>query len=116
MDKVITNTAGDVVVTGITAANQTGTASGYAETNVTITGEEGLHARPAGLIAKKASVFQSKIEMSFDGQSANAKSIMMMMSLGIEKDSEIKISATGTDAELAVKSIEGFIKNGFIEP
>jgi phosphocarrier protein len=83
------------------------------ERTLIIAQEEGLHARPAGMIAKKASSFQSKVEVSCGGQTANAKSIMMIMSLGIEKGAEIKIKAHGIDAQLAVKTIEGLILNGF---
>lgn len=83
------------------------------ETTLIIAQEEGLHARPAGMIAKKASSFQSKVEVICGGQTANAKSIMMIMSLGIEKGSEITIKAHGIDAQLAVKTIEGLILNGF---
>lgn len=46
---------------------------------------EGLHARPAGILAKKAAEFQSNIQISAGGQIKSAKSIMALMSLGLKK-------------------------------
>ncbi len=85
------------------------------EKKVIIKNESGLHARPAGLLVKKASEFESHIEMECSGKKINAKSIMGIMSLGVRKNSEIKIIANGEDAENAVDAIIKLIESGFGE-
>lgn len=76
-----------------------------AEKTFTITDEAGIHARPATLLVNTANKFNSEVNMEFNGKKANLKSIMGVMSLGVAKDSEVKISATGDDAEDAVAAL-----------
>ena len=78
-----------------------------------ILNEEGLHARPAGIFAKVASGFQSKIEVGFNGRVVNAKSSMSLMTLGLSKDSEIAIRADGPDAEQALSRISEIVDQKF---
>lgn len=80
---------------------------------VKVLNEEGLHARPAGVLVKTASAFSSEIELSVDGDTANAKSIMSVMGLGLTKDTEVVISADGSDAEQALKEISNLFNNKF---
>ena len=49
------------------------------EVRLTIKNEEGLHARPAGILAKKVAEFQSTVQISANGQTKSAKSIMALM-------------------------------------
>ena len=78
-----------------------------------ILNEEGLHARPAGVLAKAASGYQSKIEIIFSGRSINAKSSMSLMTSGLIKDSEFKLKVEGPDAEEALKGLEKLIDQKF---
>lgn len=78
-----------------------------------ILNEEGLHARPAGVFAKTASGFQSKIEVLFNGRVINAKSSMSLMTLGLSKDSEFMVRADGPDAEQALMKISEIIDSHF---
>lgn len=82
-------------------------------TTVKVLNDEGLHARPAGMLVKTASAFTSEIELSVDGDTANAKSIMSIMGLGLTKDSMVTISAKGDDAEAALKEITSLFNNKF---
>jgi phosphocarrier protein HPr len=75
--------------------------------------EEGMHARPAGALVKVANEFQSKIDIEFNGTIKNAKSIMGIMSLGLEKDSEFKVIITGEDETQAMDKIGFLVKNKF---
>ena len=75
------------------------------ETSVTVLNEEGLHARPAGILAKAASQFAAKIELTANGQTKNAKSIMGLMSLGIKSGQEVSIRAEGDDAQTSLSVI-----------
>lgn len=80
---------------------------------VKVLNEEGLHARPAGVLVKTASAFNAEIELAVDGDTANAKSIMSIMGLGLTKDTEVVITAQGSDAELALKEITNLFNNKF---
>ncbi len=78
-----------------------------------ISNAEGLHARPAGIFAKTAMGFQSKIEVVFGTRKVNAKSSMSLMTLGLKQGSEIQISAEGADAEKALSDISSLIDSEF---
>jgi phosphocarrier protein len=83
------------------------------EKTLRILNEEGMHARPAGAFVKVASEFKSAIEIKANGMSKNGKSIMGLMSLGLVKDSEITLTATGEDAEAALIKLELLVQNKF---
>ncbi len=74
---------------------------------------EGLHARPAGILAKKAAEFQSNIQISVGGQVKSAKSIMALMSLGLKKDQEFKLIIDGPDADNASRILAELVNNEF---
>lgn len=75
----------------------------------------GLHARPAALLVKTTSKFQSHIEISKDGLRANGKSIMGLMTLVAEVGSEIEVNIDGADEEAAMDAIAKLIENNFDE-
>ena len=85
------------------------------EITVVIKNESGLHARPAGLFVKKASEFASQVQINFDGKTANAKSIMGLMGLGLQKGSKITLVAEGQDSTEAVKELRELVESGFGE-
>lgn len=76
----------------------------------TVTDPAGVHARPAGMLVKEAQGFSSKITIIKNGQSADLKRILGVMSLGIKKGQEVEISAEGEDEESAASAIEKFMK------
>lgn len=80
---------------------------------LTITNKYGLHSRPASELVKIASQFNADIKLHYNGQDANAKSILGIMVLAIEPGAEIEISAEGEDEEEALKAIEELINNEF---
>ncbi len=74
---------------------------------------EGLHARPAGVLAKKAAEFQSVVEIQIRGVSKSARSLMAVMSLGIKAGERVTISASGADEDAAVEAIGQLFKTQF---
>jgi len=83
------------------------------EMKVKVTNEAGLHARPASEFVQAAKKFKSTIRVIKDGIEADAKSIISVLSLGVEKGMEISIIAEGEDAEEAIKELVSIIrKNG----
>lgn len=80
-----------------------------------ITDKVGLHARPASLLAREASKYNSDIKIISNGKTGNLKSIMNVMAMGIKSGAEITVEADGTDAEAALKGIkEVMIANSVI--
>ncbi len=80
------------------------------EFNYTIKDELGIHARPAGLLVKKAGEFTSSITITKDTKKADAKKLFAIMSLGIKMGDTIKIEISGDDEDKAFTGIEEFIK------
>ncbi len=73
--------------------------------------EVGIHARPAGMLAKEAKIFSSKITIEANGKSADVTKLMAVMGLGIKKGTKVNIKAEGEDEEAAIASIEEFMMN-----
>lgn len=79
------------------------------EKTYVVTDETGIHARPATVLVSEASKYESNIDIEYKGKKANLKSIMGVMSLGIMKGSEFKVSVEGSDSEEAAAAIEKVI-------
>jgi phosphocarrier protein len=75
-----------------------------------ITDEIGIHARPAGILAKTAKAFASDITVTANGNSADATKLMSVMGLGIRKGTEITVNVTGSDEDKAAVELEKFFK------
>lgn len=76
-----------------------------------IIADTGIHARPATLLVRTASKFSSNIFIEYDDKTANLKSIMGVMSLGIGKNADIVISVNGDDEIDALNAIEETMKD-----
>lgn len=72
---------------------------------ITLTHAMGLHARPAGLIAKSAQGFEADIQLIKGKQAYNGKSIMAMLSMGAVCGDILEIRGTGTDAAQAESAL-----------
>lgn len=77
--------------------------------------ETGLHARPAGELAKLASTFRCNVNLTANGKTVNAKSILAIMSLGINARTEIEIECNGENEEEAMNKIVEAFNNKFGE-
>ncbi|XOQ42879.1 MAG: Phosphocarrier protein HPr [Clostridium sp.] len=82
---------------------------------VTLTNKVGLHARPAAELIKTANKFQSKITISGRGKEANAKSIIMILSLGLRCGDTMSVVAEGPDEQEAVAAIIKLAEEKFHE-
>lgn len=72
----------------------------------TITDEIGIHARPAGIIAKKAKEFTATITITKDGKTAELRKLMAVMGLGIKQGDTVTVSASGEDEDTAIAALE----------
>ena len=67
----------------------------------TIQDELGLHARPAGLLAKEAAKFKSTVTVESGAKKGDAKKIMSLMMLGAKKEHTLSFTVEGEDEEAA---------------
>ncbi|MEJ2356029.1 MAG: HPr family phosphocarrier protein [candidate division WOR-3 bacterium] len=70
----------------------------------------GIHARPASLIVKIASAFDSKVELEKNNVKVNAKSIMGVLMLASEQGDKLNIIADGKDETEAVDALVELIE------
>ena len=66
---------------------------------MTIQISNGLEARPVAMLVQVASQYESKIQVENGDRRVNAKSIMGMMTLGLNVGESVTISAEGADEE-----------------
>ncbi|HQT73510.1 MAG TPA: HPr family phosphocarrier protein [Acidiphilium sp.] len=82
---------------------------------VTITNTRGLHARAAAKLVTLAEKFSAALEVSRDGQTVSAQSIMGLMMLGAGLGSTVEIAAEGWDAKEALAAVVELVEAGFYE-
>ena len=82
---------------------------------VEIFNRPGLHARASNAFARMAQEFESEIMVEREVISADARSIMELLSLAASKGCTIDISATGVDEEAALNALSDFVANRFGE-
>ncbi|MBC3805169.1 HPr family phosphocarrier protein [Acetobacterium fimetarium] len=80
---------------------------------VIVANKAGLHAKPASLFVQRANDFKSEIYIKKESTRVNAKSIMGVMILAVQKGDEIQIEATGDDEKRAVEQLKLLIENKF---
>lgn len=85
------------------------------EATTTIENKTGIHARPASVFVQKASSFKSKVQLKAKGKTVDAKSILMIMSMGLVKGTEITICADGPDEAEAVAALKALVDAKFGE-
>lgn len=73
--------------------------------------QAGVHARPASILVDTANQYQSELKIRYSGKSANLKSILGVMTLGIPYGEEFTIQAEGADEEEAIRKLEETLKN-----
>lgn len=78
---------------------------------ITIQISNGLEARPVAMLVQVASQYESKIQVESGDKRVNAKSIMGMMTLGLNVGESVVISAEGSDEEEAIAGIEKYLTN-----
>lgn len=78
-----------------------------------IANDRGLHTRPSTELVKCANSFKSKIYLTYQKQTINAKSLLGILMLAAPKGAKITIEAEGEDAEEAIQSIAALAKNKF---
>lgn len=78
--------------------------------------KEGFHLRPSQVLVEALAKFQSDIRLrKSTGEEADAKSILGLMSLGIETGENVDVEIDGPDEKEAMETVEKLFKNNFDE-
>lgn len=76
---------------------------------ITIRLENGLEARPVALLVQVASQYESSVYLETQNKKVNAKSIMGMMSLGLDIGEKVTVVVEGADEAAAIEGIEKYL-------
>ena len=83
---------------------------------VTVVNAEGMHMRPAGMIAKAAKNYpESEIIMKANGKEIKAKAVMQILAAGIKKGTDVELVVSGGDEEAVLGEFVKMFEDGFGE-
>lgn len=77
---------------------------------IKITNPTGLHLRPAGNLCREAMKFKSTVTFDYDGNIANAKSVLSVLGACIKAGDEIVLMCSGEDEQEAMEYLVEFIE------
>ena len=77
----------------------------------TITDPLGIHARPAGLLAKEAKQFTSTCTITKGDVTKKLTQLMMLMSMGVKQGDVVTVQADGADEEAAITALKAFFES-----
>ena len=83
---------------------------GRIEKRVVVRKTHGLHARPATIFVQLANKFDSAVKVEKDGEVVDGKSIIAILSLGVNSGMDIKLIVEGEDAAEAVDDLKNFLE------
>ncbi len=83
--------------------------------DINIINRKGLHARASAKLAELALKLPVLVTVSFEGEDADARSIMDLLCLGAGIGTAVQISADGKHAGAALDQVEALFKDGFGE-
>ena len=89
-----------------------------AKSEVTVLHKVGLHARPASQFVKLANKYPCTISVrnaTADGKAVNAKSILGVLTLGVQQGHTIEIDAEGEQADEALDALRQLVLDNFGE-
>lgn len=79
----------------------------------TIVAEYGLHARPAGLLAKLAKEFHSDCTIAKGDVTQKLTSLLKVMTMGIVQGDTVTVTAEGADEDIAIVRLKAFFEENF---
>lgn len=81
---------------------------------ITVNNPSGLHLRPAGILCNEAIKYSSAITFTFEGGTANAKSVLSVLGACVKRR-EIELVCEGADEQEALKALTDAISSGLGE-
>ena len=79
------------------------------EKNVTIVNKTGLHARPANALVNLVKKYASRISLIKENKTANAKSIINVLTLDLNQGAQVLVRADGEDEEEALEAVVTYL-------
>jgi len=86
---------------------------------ITVINKVGLHARPAAAFVKRAQGYKSQVSienLTKKTEAVNAKSFVKLLSIAVDRDNLIRITAEGEDELQAIESLKELVNDNFGEP
>ncbi|MDD4294273.1 MAG: HPr family phosphocarrier protein [Candidatus Omnitrophica bacterium] len=83
----------------------------FLEKDIIVTNVHGLHVRPAAEFVRLASKYDSSVLLVKDNEAVDGKSIIAILSLGINNGTTIKLVVEGEDAEIAFEVLKKFLED-----
>ncbi|MDD5195809.1 MAG: HPr family phosphocarrier protein [Candidatus Omnitrophica bacterium] len=81
------------------------------EEEIIISNSHGLHARPAAIFVQIANKFDSRVELAKDNEAVDGKSIIAILSLGVNTGCRVRLIAEGNDAQEAFTELKKFLQD-----
>lgn len=85
------------------------------EQTVVVSNKAGIHTRPASIIVRMASKFESEIFIKRGVHEINGKSVIGVMTLAAQQGTELTLKADGPDEEEALQALKDLFDRGFGE-
>lgn len=71
---------------------------------------EGIHARPAMLLAQRAATLTSRVCINYNGMSVNAKNMALLLTLHVYQGAKVTFYLDGEEEEKDTKELKEFCK------
>jgi phosphotransferase system HPr (HPr) family protein len=81
--------------------------------DLVVTAPSGLHARPAANFVKTVQHFHARVTLRWNGESANAASILDVLRLGVPSGSHVEVDIEGQDADSLAAALKALEARGF---
>lgn len=81
---------------------------------IVVKSAQGLHARPAALFVQITSRYNSSVTIRKDNEAVNGKSIMGILTLGVQPGVTIALEIDGDDAHELCKELEDLLSQEVI--
>jgi len=82
---------------------------------IVVKNAQGLHARPAAMFVQIASRYNSAVTIQKDDEKVNGKSIMGILTLGVQPGTKVILEVDGEDADKVVMELENLLTTDLIE-
>lgn len=79
--------------------------------SVTIGSTSGLHSRPAAKVAQAVDVTGHEVFIVADGKSADASSLLEVLTLGVKNGDQIQLNVHGDDAEAIADRLQALLES-----
>jgi len=87
----------------------------HLQTRLTLLNAMGLHARAAAAFVKALKGLEVEVTVSWEGQTANGRSVLDLLTLGAPQGSVLELQIQGADAEEALSTLTRLVANRFDE-